>query len=249
MAESEIVDSKITAIITTSPIPSNPSTEKIDIVVKSIRDRLPGSQIVIMADGVRKEQEDMRDDYEEFLDRLTHDSNTDIYRSQLHKHQAQLTREAMDHVRTPLILFVEHDLPLCGDIPFDQLGLAILEDQADLIRLMHEAQILEPHKYLMLGEFKFKDLILTKTVQWSQRPHLARADFYRDILTKYFSENNNTFIEDRMYGIVYGNYEIKGEQAWSDFRLTLYTPEGDMKRLDNLDGRENGEKYDDRLVY
>jgi hypothetical protein len=48
------------------------------------------------------------------------------------------------------VLYCEHDAPLCEDIPFDGLATAVESGDADLVRLHHEALILDDHKHLML---------------------------------------------------------------------------------------------------
>ena len=51
----------------------------------------------------------------------------------------------------------------------------------------------------------------------------------------------HTFIEDRVYTLFY--------EGKSPFKLAIYTPEGHIKRSRDLNGREGGPKFDDRLVY
>ena len=54
-------------IVTTSPVPSHPSTSDIEHTIGSIREHLPTAEIVIVADGVRQEQQDRRKTYEHYL--------------------------------------------------------------------------------------------------------------------------------------------------------------------------------------
>ena len=79
-----------------------------------------------------------------------------------------------------------------------------------------------------------------RTNQYSQRPHVATVDFYRRMMAT-FTENSRTFIEDRVYTLFY--------EGKSPFKLAIYTPEGHIKRSRDLNGREGGPKFDDRLVY
>ena len=46
----------VTAVITTSPLYGHPSTDVIDAAYESIRFHLPEVRVLILADGVRKEQ-------------------------------------------------------------------------------------------------------------------------------------------------------------------------------------------------
>lgn len=235
----------ITVVIPTSPIPSHPSTEVIEAVYDSVRERLPGSEVLLLIDepGPGAIGERLAD-YEEYKRRLlwlaNHKWNNAVpILHKRHLHQAEMLRRAMPLIRTQSLLFVEHDTPLCGEIPFPQMTEAISSGSLNLIRLHHEASILEPHRHLMLGQGKstIAKLPFVRTVQWSQRPHLASTDFYRWLLDTYFELSDRTFIEDRMHGIVQDAHARYGETGWRQFRMAIYAPEGDMKRSWHLDGR------------
>lgn len=228
-----------TILISTSPIPSHPSTRIIDETIDSLKQlRLP---IVIMADGVREEQEHLTSKYQEYVDKLlTKHHGAEFHISARFVHQAELTKQVINKIKTPLVFYVEHDTPICGDIPLKEMSDTVLSGKADLIRLMHEANILEPHKHLMLET----DGDYTKTIQWSQRPHLASTDFYRKILNN-FPSDCRTMIEDKMHSVVQSNYDITGK--WEEYKLWIYTPKGDMKRSYHLDGRETESKFE--MVY
>lgn len=226
-------------LVSSSPIKSHPSTHIIDKVLGSIYERLPSSRVIIMQDGVRSEQQEYHDRYEEYLRRMIDNHpEAEIVIANEHKHQARMTRDVLRAVTTPYIFFVEHDMVLCEEIPFDTMKELIASGQANLVRLMFEAHILDVHRHLMLerkGDF-------TKTIQWSQRPHLASTEFYKRILNDYFSDHSLTYIEDRIYGVV-------SESPWENFKLWVYTPDGDNKRSYTIDGREDDPKWDQELVY
>src|SRR5438128_265611 len=119
--------SPITVLVSTSPIPSHPSTAVIDETIASVRKQLPDSEIILMCDGVRPEQEDRRGDYEEYLRRVLwkadHEwGNVLPLVSDEHLHQAGCTKRALEHINTRLMLFVEGDTPLTdGYIPWGAL--------------------------------------------------------------------------------------------------------------------------------
>lgn len=229
----------ITILVSSSPIHSHPSTEVIDFTLSTIRERLPDSQIIIMQDGLRHEQEYFTDKYAQYLKNLAEKHpDVGIVYSEEHKHQARMTRDTLQQVTTPLIFFVEHDMPLCEDIPFKEMSEMILSGKANIVRLMFEAHILEVHKYLMKG----REGDYTKTVQWSQRPHLASTEFYRHLMNDYFSHESKTYIEDKLYGAV-------SEAPWEDFKVWIYTPDGDNKRSYTTDGRGFEPKWDSELVF
>lgn len=238
---------KTTVIIPTSPIPSHPNTAIIDETIQSVSERLD-ADIIVVFDGIRDEQKDFKQKYQTYIKNML---RKDIYPIILteHSHQVQATREALKHVTTPLILFVEHDTPLCEEIPFEGLESVVLSGLANVIRLHHEALILPDHVHLMLDKEPqtINGIPMQRSKQWSQRPHLASANFYRYILAKYFTDNAKSFIEDKLHGVLQD--EITSEQGWGKFKLWIYAPERDMKRSYHLDGRAGGAKYSDKQVY
>ena len=62
------------------------------------------------------------------------------------QHQALATRAALELVETPLILFMEHDTPIVGDIDWAGLCRATLGPDADLIRLHQDVAIHPDHE-------------------------------------------------------------------------------------------------------
>lgn len=238
----------ITVLVPTSPILSHPDTRIIDETIASIRAHLPTSEIIIMIDGIREEQVHYKKNYEEYTRRLLWKTNNEWENItpllfEEHTHQAGMTRKALTLVETPFILFVEHDTPITPDrdIPFRELAEYITWGKANLIRLHHEALVLSVHEYLMLGGIEKN---IWATVQWSQRPHLASTKFYRHILEEYFPPLAKTMIEDNMYGKLEDAYRNRGRAGWDEFKVWIYTPEGDIKRSYHLDGREGDDKYE-----
>lgn len=261
---------QITVIVTTSPAPLHPSTEHIEETIASIRAQLPDSEIIVVADGVRPEQEDRRADYDEYLARLTWLCNLQwsnvlpILQSEW-GHQANAMRAGLAEVRTPLVLFVEHDTPLCGEIDWAGCASAIRSGSVNVIRFHHEAQVLDVHQYLMLdaepwyaGESRriqragvtiTDGVPLLRTVQWSQRPHLAPTLWYQDVLTRYFAPESRTFVEDVLYGVVENAWNAHGMAGWERWRLALYAPPLPLKRSEHLDSRGDEPKHPTTFAY
>lgn len=243
------VEERITVLIPTSPIPSHPDTGIIEETVKSIRDRLPLAEIIIMADGVRPELEHRRAAYAEYLERLVWLCRK--WRAvplvfPEWQHQANITRRALELVRTELFLYVEHDTPLVGEFPWPQLGYWILNDKFNVIRFHHETEIPKEHYWLMRGNVLIQkngyDHRFMRTVQWSQRPHLARTVPYRQWIETYFPVLSRTMIEDRMHGIV-------ERSKWEDFRIAIWQPRGSIQRSKHLDGRGSDSKYESTMTW
>lgn len=228
--------SDITVLLATSPVPSHPSTALIEQTIASVREQLPHSEIIIMVDGISPENMEYKGSYEEYVRRLLWKTNNEYENvtplvSATYKHQTGMTVDALKLVRTPLLLFVEHDTPLRGEIDWAGLSEVVSSGYANTIRLHHETHILPDHQYLMLDENPQKvcDMPLIRTTQWSQRPHLSSTDYYRHIAQTYFTDKP-MFIEHVMYGAVLAH-------PWNEARLHIYAPAGNMLRSTHTNGR------------
>lgn len=239
----------ITVLIPTSPIPSHPDTRIVDETISTIRTHLPNAEIILMIDGIRAEQAYHRERYQEYTRRILWKANNEWVNVtpllfEDHTHQAGMARKALGLVKTPLILFCEHDTPLTPDrfIPFEKLSQYILSGKANIIRLHHEALVLEVHKHLMIAE---PESDLWATYQYSQRPHLASTEFYKHMLEEYIPPLAKCMIEDAVYGKLESAYRQQGKPGWKEFKVWLYYPEGDIKRSYHLDGRESDSKFEE----
>lgn len=227
-----------TVVMFTSPIPSHPSTEIIEETIRSVRYHT-NAKIIIGIDGVRAEQQDMTQKYEEYIYKLLWKCNFE-YKNvypivfDKHLHQSGMMCEILPLIETEFMMMVEHDTPMVTDLPIDWVKVIdSLRSVYNLVRFHFESFIPEEHRYLMVGKVEDD---FQKTIQFSARPHLARTDFYRRLMER-FSENSNCFIEDRAYGQIV-------EEPWENWKMAIYHPEGVIKRSLNLDGRQGTLKYD-----
>ncbi len=242
----------VTVLIPTSPIPSHPDTWHIEQTVASVRHHLPQAEIVVTADGVRAEQAHYRAAYDEYVRRLSWLAAHDWGRCTLvvhdeHQHQANMARHALGMVRTPLVLFVEHDTPLCADEDIDWAACerAVLAGSLNVVRFHFEARIPHEHQYLMVDKapVSIGGLPCVRTRQWSQRPHLASTDYYRRMLDdpRWFPPDARTMVEDVWHSPVM-------HQPWAKHRVAIYAPfNGHLKRSWTTDGRGCDPKFD--MVY
>ena len=241
------VDDQITVLMPTSPIPSHPSTAILEETIEAVRAQLPTAEILVMCDGVRAEQDHCRQAYEEYLHelvRLCREKWVNVLPviHGEHLHQSGMTRHALNMVTTPTILFAEHDCPIRGDIPWGSLINAVRGDRADVVRLHHEATVLPVHEYLMDGpDETLAGARMRPTRQWSQRPHLARTAYYRDILRDHFTEDERWMVEDRMHSVAQS--DPGAHHLWI---LTEPNGEHGIKYSWNLDGRGDDAKWVDR---
>ncbi len=148
-----------------------------------------------------------------------------------YSHQSGQTREALKIVRTPLILFVEHDTPLVGETPFEDLSRLLFSGDINMIRLNHETMILPDHKYLQVDQepIVMHGVPVVRSRQYSQRPNLASTNYYNRIINTY-CDDQPRFIEHCLYGPVVAD-------PWEKHKLCVYHPlEGSILRSSNLNG-------------
>lgn len=252
----ETPDEKLTVIVPTSVIPNHPSTKILEETIDAVRSQLPDAEIIITFDGIRDQQKKRTADYEEYIRRALwlcnnhwHNVLPVIYDE--HQHQARMLADVLSKVRTRYILYVEHDAPITPDrkIEWEALMKPLERGEADLIRLCHEELILPDYDHMMID----KDDVLMmgakmrRTVQWSQRPHLASVAFYERILRQHFHVESRTMIEDVMHGVVHNEFLKHGVNGWYNYRLWIYCPDTDtlgIKRSYHTDGRGADPKYD-----
>lgn len=202
---------------------------------------------------MRPEQEHRRADYEEAIRQVLWKSNNDWKLYPIifdeHLHQVGMAREIINEIDTPLILYIEQDTPLVTDyeIPFNLLADDIENGTSNLIRFHFEAQIPDEHSHLMMGH---ENKYLLRTMQWSQRPHLASTAYYKRITDMYFTPQARTFYEDKLHSVVIEDCKNYGVQGWLQHRLHIYIPDDkNIKRSYHTDGREGEKKFDDTLVF
>ena len=244
------VDNLVTAVVTTSPIPSHPSPAIMVETITRIQHHLPDVRILILVDGVRAELSRRRQDYEEYLDRLRiyvrerggYRIDLCLYNDQNeHWHQTRMLANALHAiVDTPLILFSEHDLPLFRDRLIDWTALAdsILYGPVDLVRLMLQPRVHPEHTHLMFGYAPDCPAPLLRTMQFSGWTHLASTAKYREWLRP-VTPAVNCYLEPYMQGVV-------ERLGWDKCRLSIYLPggaDGDSQRIYHTDGRQGDPQY------
>lgn len=242
---------QLTVLIPTSPIPSHPSTAILDETISNIR-KYTDAKIIIMLDGVHSSLEHRREQYNQYRDSVIQkmtameygDCNAIIFDA--HEHQARMTRKTLESVKTPLIMFCEHDTSPIGDIQFSDMCAWVATDpQINCIRFNIFDKIPVEHSYLMLNDGKVEvggcsyRMLYVRTIQWSQRPHIAKTQWYRDILNDFFKHDAKTMIEDVMHSVVQVTYEAMKKDV---FGLAIYTPEGNQLRSYHSDARQQDTK-------
>ena len=180
---------QITAVITTHPCYSHPRTVNLDAAYASIRYQLPDVDILILADGVRFEQECFRLRYAEFTGEIQRRIDDGRWTARLHcfdrlTHQAGMMRDALGSLITrPIVMLIEQDLTLTKD-SYDWSGIAetLLNDDVASVRFSDEALLRDLQAQIVSNKF---GVPLISTAGFTSTPFIARADFLRNLCTIY----------------------------------------------------------------
>lgn len=242
---------KITIVITSSPSPRHPDTAMIRETIDLMRTQVT-CPIIILQDGIREEQKHLEKDYSAYKRRLRNwamKSGLDIAMIEYaeHKHQTGMIKSVLrkDLIATPQMLFIEHDFPVIGNIPWQEISAILEKGSVDLVRFYLETDLEPAHKHLFLDEkpVSIGGVPLIRTGQWSQRPHLANVSYYKRVFNRYVSKDDNNYIEDTIHGYFGEPFATNPKMAWKKNRLCIYHPEGLLTRCKHLDGRLDEPKY------
>ncbi len=249
---------KVTVVISTSPIPSHPSTAGIEDTIRRIRayPELVDAEVIVACDGVRPEQAHRAADYEEYRRRLLDLCNWHpdfrgclIVMAEEHQHQAVMARRALELVRTPLVFMVEGDTYPLGEIDFAGIFRALGTDGVNAVRLHIYESVIDEHRHLYGAAREIAGVPLVRTWAWSQRPHVARTGWYRDLLATHFTHESRALIEHVMYGVVLAGGEADADR-WG---IWLYAPAagwpGGILRSGTANGRGDDPLYGERFRY
>ena len=207
-----VPENPVTVIMTTSPVHLCPDTRFLQDAVARTRSYplFRDAPIILCFDGVRPEQEHYRARYLEYMRRVLDLIQTDsnfrgvmplVFRS--HVHQAHMAKAALGYVKSPFVFFQEHDTYPMGEIDWDALLRAFKNPAVNYIRLSIFPRVLPEHRYLFpngeaVENIEGAPLVLTR--QYSQRPHLARTEWYKWLLSRFVTETTRAMIEDLVIG-------------------------------------------------
>lgn len=230
---------QVSVVIPTSPIPSHPDTSMIEEVIGTVRFHFPNAEIFLMMDGVRPQMEHRRAQYEEYKRRLIWKCNHDWKNIlpvvfDVHSQQAIMMRTVLDkYVKTPMVMFVEHDAPLVTTqkfIDWKSITEVLLSGKANMVRLYYFPEVLKEHMYLMRDTFEHGGSMFLQTVQYSQWPNVGLTEFYKTILRDHFAPDQRAMIETVMYSPVSMN-------PWDKYKIVIYRPEGNTQTFLHRNGR------------
>ena len=251
----------VTVIMSASWIPSHPSTEIIEEAILRTRayPELADAEILVTIDGLHPDYAAHAADYEEwkrrFIDLCAHDVRFAGVLPMVfdeHLHQAATTRIALEEVRTPLMLYVEHDTYPMGPIDWPGIIRALAEPAVNMVKLSIFDEVIPEHRDLYPDGTTPKDVAgvpLLRSIQYSTRPHLARTEWYREIARQFFGRETRTYVEWILHTAM-GERIRRGVDTWERWGVWLYAPrEGGLLRSGTSNGRREVSMTSHKIVY
>src|SRR5207245_8163930 len=118
-----------------------------------VRSHFPNAEILILFDGPRPAVQHRRAQYEEYKQRMLWKCKNQFHNVlpvvfDHHVHQSGMLRHAINNlVKTPLILFAEHDAPIRTDRPINWYAInqTLLSLEANYIRLYYFEELIGEH--------------------------------------------------------------------------------------------------------
>lgn len=225
----------ITVVIPTSPLVLHPSTEIIDEIYAQTRKHLPEAPIVILVDGIHPEEEYLRERYEEYKKnlelRLTEWTNVTLQIFYEWFHQSGMLKRTLlvwDLIKTPLVFWSEHDIPL-RDEYIDWQGIVDALLAKDLCGIRFELTGDPPKRDETLERIITHGIPVVLSTQFVNWPQVFRLDYLKDIITSF--GDAKTYLEcTERDGLV--------RERFHYCRYGIYSPEGEIRRCYHTDGRE-----------
>lgn len=230
------LSTQLTVIVTTSPIPTHPSTQIIDETIESFLffDTQGSVKVILANDACHPDASDkVRDTYANYLDKIAEKYSTNekfkIIQLKNWGCLAGNIFNAIKVVETPYVLIVQHDFKFVEEIAIkDCIEAMNAFEHIKHIRFNRQANYpyvfdCDPKKRIKnYREESYKiqaqsrELTLIKTLGWSDNNHLCKTKYYRDVVSKLigkrrtFPEHPCNLASDKILHKLFGTYIYGG---------------------------------------
>ena len=254
------LEDKVTVVLCTSPVKSNPSTKLIQETYGSMCHYAPclkACRLIICCDGYKtRERPKYRSgqvtqegglQYEEFLTRLKKLNLGEIARCSERQGFGFALKNALTRVRTPYVIVVQHDRNFVREAPIVQI-VKCLEKNDDWLKyvLLPTTTVLNYPRYVQSKyqlriapqptEFGFS---LTPLLQWYDSTHVCSMRHYREFVYRGGLVARGGFVEDKL-----GQYQLKrikerGLSAHAEFAQFVLDDGIERPMVTHLDGHDS----------
>ena len=182
----------VTLIVTTSPIPTHPSTSLVDTALESVlKMNYPFAEVIVSYDMPPKGEKASYREYKKIMKKkypqFTH------LPMKKHGHFIGSFYNALAHTRTEHFFMLQHDMELVKEFPIDKC-LQYTTFDWNIIATHHLKDGLKETHWFPIFEQQNKDL--WKVWGWSERIFLSKRDWMMDKIYHYYtSGDTRNFIE------------------------------------------------------
>ena len=254
------LEDKVTVVLCTSPVKSNPSTKLIQETYGSMCHYAPclkACRMIICCDGYKTRErpkyrsgqvtEEGGKAYEEFLQRLKKLNLGEIARCSERQGFGFALRNALTRVRTPYVIVVQHDRNFVREAPIVDIVKCLEKNDAWLkYVLLPTTTVLNYPRYVQSKyqlriapqptEFGFS---LTPLLQWYDSTHVCSMRHYREFVYRGGLVARGGFVEDKL-----GQYQLKrikerGLSAHAEFAQFVLDDGIEKPMVSHLDGHDS----------
>lgn len=179
---------RITTIISTSPIPSLPATDHIELTVESLAmvAELEQSPLIIAFDGADDSvDKNVYDMYKHAVMRkFAMRKNVRFVMLEAWGHLSGVLRAALGCVATQYVFVQQHDLPIVRAFDLDAV-LCALGARGDVKHVRLNSRCTEAigwDKSPLFGPVEGKKIGLTRTSCWSDQSHFSTLEYYTEVI-------------------------------------------------------------------
>lgn len=258
----EVVKGRLTMIVTTSPVQSNPCTQMIQSLVESF-DLVPGLSgcaKIIVCDGVREGSvckyrsgqvtTEKRRDYDGYVERLGDlcmsgsggFANSVVIRLHERCGFGNAVKAALSRVETKYVMIVQHDRSFVASFPLEGVLAAMdAEPAVKYVGLCTSTTLNYAHKIrsryqIPLQSLDVCGLRLLPLIYWYDSTHIATTDHYKEFVFGPRRLTKGNFIEADLGQAQLKDITTRGMSAHPEYGTFLLDTD-DRRIVAHMDGR------------
>lgn len=244
MADSRTSD--LTLLIPASPIPSHPNTAVIERALDSLLTHLPDGafRTIVCHDppspSLAPDRSNAFERYLQRLERLTAAGkyrrlDIDVTTAPRWGHLAGSLRHTIGRVQSEFVFILQHDFFLTEHLPIlDLIEMMRRHPEVKHLRLNRKANLPRlwdgrtEERRRFFAERSFDGVRVCQTLAWSDNPHLARTEYYSDLILPLVGDRQ-TFPENVCD-------PLNTPESHAQFGTFVYGAEGQASTVGHLDG-------------
>ena len=253
------LESKVTVILCTSPVKTNPSTALIEETVGSMRhyaSALEGCPCIVICDGYKIRAEnryrsgqvtvDGGEKYEEYLRRLRKLNFGRIVRCSERLGFGFALKKALTYVRTPFVCVVQHDRNFVRRVDIESLVAELEKHQSWLKYIGLPTTTTLHYPRFVLSKYAFRiepkrlspSITVVPLLQWYDSTHICATQHYRDFVYRGDLVKKGGFVEDKLGQFQLADIRKNGLDAHSVYGTYVLDDGVDRPIVAHLDGHD-----------